>query len=85
MNFLSHLSTHILTGVLFSCVFCSLYISLLQSYEKQSFHSGTPPPYNIAGTQTAGATSGQPYGQHLYIPQIPTHHNINMHQAMHQV
>ncbi|EAT38501.1 AAEL009607-PB [Aedes aegypti] len=60
-------------------------LNKVNSYEKQSFHSGTPPPYNIAGTQTAGATSGQPYGQHLYIPQIPTHHNINMHQAMHQV
>ncbi|EAT38503.1 AAEL009607-PD [Aedes aegypti] len=59
-------------------------LNKVNSYEKQSFHSGTPPPYNIAGTQTAGATSGQPYGQHLYIPQIPTHHNINMHQAMHQ-
>ncbi|XP_055536642.1 protein lingerer isoform X1 [Wyeomyia smithii] len=60
-------------------------LNKVNSYEKQSFHSGTPPPYNIAGTQTAGATSGQPYGQHLYIPTIPTHHNINMHQAMHQV
>ncbi|XP_021698815.1 protein lingerer isoform X11 [Aedes aegypti] len=60
-------------------------LNKVNSYEKQSFHSGTPPPYNIAGTQTAGATSGQPYGQHLYIPQIPTHHNINMHQAMHQM
>lgn len=60
-------------------------LNKVNSYEKQSFHSGTPPPYNIAGTQTAGATSGQPYGQHLYIPTIPTHHNINMHQAMHQM
>uniref|UniRef100_A0A182Q7G5 Protein lingerer n=1 Tax=Anopheles farauti TaxID=69004 RepID=A0A182Q7G5_9DIPT len=55
------------------------------NYDKQSFHSGTPPPYNIAGTQTAGATSAQPYGQHLtYIPAMATHHNINMHQNMHQ-
>ncbi|XP_058053774.1 protein lingerer isoform X1 [Anopheles bellator] len=54
------------------------------NYDKQSFHSGTPPPYNLAGTQTAGATSGQPYGQHLYIPTMTTHHNINMHQTMHQ-
>ncbi|XP_058837146.1 protein lingerer isoform X5 [Topomyia yanbarensis] len=59
-------------------------LNKVNSYENKSFHSGTPPPYNIAGTQTAGATSGQPYGQHLYIPTIPTHHNINMHQAMHQ-
>uniref|UniRef100_A0A4Y0BQM6 Protein lingerer n=1 Tax=Anopheles funestus TaxID=62324 RepID=A0A4Y0BQM6_ANOFN len=55
------------------------------NYDKQSFHSGTPPPYNIAGTQTAGTTSAQPYGQHLaYIPTMATHHNINMHQNMHQ-
>ncbi|XP_058125463.1 protein lingerer [Anopheles ziemanni] len=54
------------------------------NYDKQSFQSGTPPPYNIAGTQTAGATSGQPYGQHLYIPTMATHHNMNMHQTMHQ-
>lgn len=60
-------------------------LNKVNSYEKQSFHSGTPPPYNIAGTQTAGATSGQPYGQHLYIPTIPTHHSISMHQAMHQM
>ncbi|XP_055603297.1 protein lingerer isoform X3 [Uranotaenia lowii] len=60
-------------------------LNKVNSYEKQSFHSNTPPPYNIAGTQNAGATSGQPYGQHLYIPTMPTHHNINnMHQVMHQ-
>uniref|UniRef100_A0A2M3ZZW3 Protein lingerer n=1 Tax=Anopheles triannulatus TaxID=58253 RepID=A0A2M3ZZW3_9DIPT len=59
-------------------------INKVNQYDKQSFHSGTPPPYNMAGTQTAGATSGQPYGQHLYIPTMPTHHNMNMHQTMHQ-
>lgn len=57
-----------------------------QSYEKQSFHSGTPPPFNLAGTQTAGATS-QAYGaQQLYIQAMPaTLHNMNMHQQIHQV
>uniref|UniRef100_A0AAG5D1H4 Protein lingerer n=1 Tax=Anopheles atroparvus TaxID=41427 RepID=A0AAG5D1H4_ANOAO len=59
-------------------------INKVNQYDKQSFQSGTPPPYNIAGTQTAGATSGQPYGQHLYIPTMATHHNMNMHQTMHQ-
>jgi hypothetical protein len=55
-----------------------------QSYEKQSFHSGTPPPFNLAASQTAGATSAQAYGaQHLYIPTIPAPHH--MHQQMHQV
>lgn len=27
--------------------------SFKQSYEKQSFHSGTPPPFNLVGSQTA--------------------------------
>jgi len=41
----------------------------------------------LAGTQTAGATSAQAYGaQHMYIPAMPApHHNMNMHQPMHQV
>lgn len=57
---------------------------LFQSYEKQSFHSGTPPPFNLAGSQTAGATTA--YGQQLYIQAMPaTLHNMNMHQQMHQV
>lgn len=55
-----------------------------QSYEKQSFHSGTPPPFNL-GTQTPGATS-QAYGQQLYIQAMPAAlHNMNMHQQIHQV
>ncbi|XP_055688866.1 protein lingerer isoform X4 [Lutzomyia longipalpis] len=58
-------------------------LSKVNSYDKQSFHSGTPPPFNLAGTQTAGATSAQPYG--MYIPAIPPpHHNLNMHQPIHQ-
>ncbi|GAB0094733.1 Protein lingerer [Sergentomyia squamirostris] len=58
-------------------------LNKVNSYDKQSFHSGTPPPFNLAGSQTAGATSGQPYGM-AYIPAMPPpHHNLNMHQ--HQV
>lgn len=58
---------------------------IFQSYEKQSFHSGTPPPFNLAGTQATGATS-QAYGQQLYIQAMPAAlHNMNMHQQMHQV
>lgn len=57
----------------------------LQSYDKQSFHSGTPPPFNLAGTQTAGGSS-QTYGaQQLYIQAMPPLHNMNMHQQIHQV
>jgi hypothetical protein len=61
-------------------------LNKVNSYEKQSFHSGTPPPFNLVGSQTAlnnvNAASAQPYGsQHLYIPTIAApHHNMNMHQ-----
>lgn len=65
-----------------------LFLPMLyfRSYEKQSFHSGTPPPFNLAGTQSAGATS-QAYGaQQLYIHAMPaTLQNMNMHQQIHQV
>lgn len=64
--------------------FVTHFFRIQQSYEKQSFHSGTPPPFNLAGTQTAGATS-QAYGQQLYIQAMPAIHNMNMHQQMHQV
>uniref|UniRef100_A0A336K4P2 Protein lingerer n=1 Tax=Culicoides sonorensis TaxID=179676 RepID=A0A336K4P2_CULSO len=61
-------------------------LNKVNSYEKQSFHSGTPPPFNLVGSQTAlnnvNAASAQAYGsQHLYIPTIAApHHNMNMHQ-----
>lgn len=57
--------------------------TLFQSYEKQSFHSGTPPPFNMANTQTAGGTSAQPYGMYLPMP-AAGHHNM-IHQPIHQV
>jgi hypothetical protein len=61
-------------------------LSKVNSYDKQSFHSATPPPFNLTGTQTTGAASAQAYSaQHLYIPTMAApHHNINMHQQMHQ-
>lgn len=62
-------------------VMCIFLLCPCQSYEKQSFHSGTPPPFNLAGNQTTGQTS-QTYGMYI---SMPPHHNINMHQPMHQV
>ncbi|XP_055317278.1 protein lingerer [Sitodiplosis mosellana] len=55
-------------------------LSKVNSYEKGSFHSNTPPPFG----QTAGATSQ--YGaQQLYIQAMPAAlHNMNMHQQIHQ-
>jgi hypothetical protein len=61
-------------------------LNKVNSYDKQSFHSGTPPPFNLAGvnSQTAGVNSQtQAYGQHLFIPAAMTaHHNIGIHHQM---
>ncbi|XP_016970183.2 protein lingerer isoform X1 [Drosophila rhopaloa] len=58
-------------------------LNKVNSYEKQSFHSGTPPPFNMPNTQTAGGTSAQPYGMYLPMP-AAGHHNM-IHQPIHQV
>ncbi|KAG5678980.1 hypothetical protein PVAND_008594 [Polypedilum vanderplanki] len=58
-------------------------LNKVNSYDKQSFHSGTPPPFNLnsqAGSQTQAA-----YQQHLYLQPMAPHHNINMHQPIHQM
>nr|XP_017025217.1 protein lingerer isoform X10 [Drosophila kikkawai] len=57
-------------------------LNKVNSYEKQSFHSGTPPPFNMANTQTAGGTSAQPYG--MFLPMPPTGHHNMIHQPIHQ-
>lgn len=63
----------------------SLNSSLIfqQSYDKQNY-SATPPPFNLTGTQTAGANSQGYNAQHMYIQAMPPagHH---MHQQIHQV
>ncbi|CAD7076827.1 unnamed protein product [Hermetia illucens] len=59
-------------------------LNKVNSYEKQSFHSGTPPPFNLTGTQTAGATSAQSYGVYIQ-PMPPAHHTMNLHQPIHQM
>ena len=65
---------------------------LFQSYDKQGFHSGTPPPF--AGTLHAGqnaglAPSGTGYGPQVYIPTMTPHQQQLstqlMHQPLHQV
>jgi len=56
-------------------------LNKVNSYDKQSFHSGTPPPFNL-GSQAGSQT--QAYQQHLYLPAMAPHHNINMHQPIHQ-
>ncbi|XP_030759444.1 protein lingerer isoform X1 [Sitophilus oryzae] len=65
-------------------------IGKVNSYEKQSFHSGTPPPFTGAlhGSQNAGlAPSGTGYAPQVYIPAMaPQHHStMAMHQPLHQM
>lgn len=45
----------------------------LQSYDKPGFHTGTPPPFNLAGSQAAGpmGASSAPYATQ-FIP-VLTH------------
>ncbi|XP_039276636.1 protein lingerer isoform X2 [Nilaparvata lugens] len=58
-------------------------LSKVNSYDKQAFHSGTPPPFNHL---TANQNSAMP---HLYIPSVmgaphQQHHSAVLHQPMHQ-
>lgn len=66
---------------------CPINIYLIefyfQSYEKQNFHSATPPPFNMANTQTAGGTSAQPYG--MFLPTMPAAGHHMIHPPIHQV
>ncbi|XP_075170078.1 ubiquitin-associated protein-like lingerer isoform X8 [Haematobia irritans] len=57
-------------------------LNKVNSYEKQNFHSGTPPPFNMANTQTAGGTSAQPYG--MYLPTMPAAGHHMIHPQIHQ-
>uniref|UniRef100_A0AAR5QK45 UBA domain-containing protein n=1 Tax=Dendroctonus ponderosae TaxID=77166 RepID=A0AAR5QK45_DENPD len=62
-------------------------LSKVNSYEKQGFHSGTPPPFTGALNQSAGlAPTGTGYPPQVYIPTMPQHHNaMAMHQPLHQM
>ncbi|EEB12834.1 lingerer, putative [Pediculus humanus corporis] len=61
----------------------------VNSYEKQGFHSGTPPPYNLIGNQNAGMAHSGAYGPQLFIPTLAphqSHHSATtlLHQPLHQ-
>jgi hypothetical protein len=59
-----------------------------QSYEKQGFHSGTPPPFNLPGSQNTPMGPSGAYAPHLFIPAMaPQQHHSTplMHQPLHQV
>lgn len=54
-------------------------LSKVNSYEKQAFHSATPPPFGLTSNQNAGLPGG--YGTpHLFIPTMPH----QLHQPLHQ-
>ncbi|CAH0550562.1 unnamed protein product [Brassicogethes aeneus] len=59
----------------------------VNSYEKQGFHSGTPPPFTgtLHGSQSAGlAPSGTGYGPQVYIPTMAPHQQHHSTPLMHQ-
>lgn len=60
----------------------------VNSYEKQGFHSGTPPPFNLAGSQSTPMGPSGAYAPHLFIPAMPhqQHHSTPLiHQPLHQM
>jgi len=64
----------------------------VNSYDKQGFHSGTPPPFTGAlhGNQSTGlAPSGSSYSAQMFIPAMPPHQQHHstplIHQPLHQM
>lgn len=56
-------------------------LSKVNSYDKQTFHSATPPPFGLTGSQNAGLPGS--YGTpHLFIPAMHQPHQL--HQPLHQ-
>ncbi|XP_058809825.1 protein lingerer isoform X2 [Phymastichus coffea] len=54
-------------------------LNKVNSYEKQTFHSATPPPFGLTNSQSANVIGG--YGTaHLFIPTVPH----QLHQPIHQ-
>lgn len=73
---------------------------VLQSYDKQAFHSGTPPPFtmpgsgptssNLGNVPNVSAATGYGPGPQLFISNVPSaaaaHQQHHLHQnAHHQV
>lgn len=82
------------TGNDLSAMYAKSHTALgkVNSYEKQGFHSGTPPPFTGAlhGSQNAGlAPSGTGYAPQVYIPTMAPHQQHHtthlMQQPLHQM
>lgn len=56
---------------------------LSKSYDKQGFHTGTPPPFNLAGSGANAMTASY---TPMFIPTMPQaqHHSPLMHHQLHQ-
>ncbi|XP_034245578.1 protein lingerer isoform X1 [Thrips palmi] len=55
-------------------------LSKVNSYDK-GFHSGTPPPFNLAGNQNTGMAPSGAFPTPLYIPPpMPQHHSTTLMQ-----
>ncbi|KAK7867696.1 hypothetical protein R5R35_011563 [Gryllus longicercus] len=73
-----------------SAVYGKSHVALgkVNSYEKQGFHSGTPPPFNLAGSQNTPMAPSGAYAPHLFIPTMAPHQQHHsttlMHQPLHQ-
>ncbi|XP_065221100.1 protein lingerer isoform X2 [Planococcus citri] len=71
------------------------HTSLTKSYDKQTFHSGTPPPFTMPGSGPTSSNLGNVpnvsaaagYGPQLFIPSVPSaaaaHQQHHLHQNTH--
>lgn len=58
---------------------------LIQSYEKPAFHTGTPPPFNLAGSGTSPMAANYTPMFISTMPAAAQHHSPLMHHQLHQV
>ncbi|KAJ8677525.1 hypothetical protein QAD02_013312, partial [Eretmocerus hayati] len=71
-------SSSISTSEITQASYTKSHISLNKTFEKQSFHTATPPPFNLNSNQNANVING--YGTtHLFIPTVPH----QLHQPLH--
>lgn len=64
-------------------VYSKAHAQLAKSYDKPGFHTGTPPPFNLAGSQAAGPSA--PYATQ-FIPVLAhnQHHSTLLHHHLQQ-
>ncbi|XP_023228711.1 protein lingerer-like isoform X3 [Centruroides sculpturatus] len=71
-----------------AAVYNKNHAQLAKSYEKPGFHAGTPPPFNLAGSQTTGplGVSSAPYAATPFIPVLAhgQHHSTLLHHHLQQ-